>query len=247
MERSNRDADQKEENTVLINVPEEILSAMRASCAEKASVSLLGRIQGKHPGLKALTAWARDTLHPTLSLLALKTNNLFEVTFSSTEGRTHALTQSDLICEAASISFSSWKPHYDAKTQQEQDQLDFPIWMQVVDLCHVMRKESFLRNIGEHIGQVIAIDNLELYRAKLFGPRIRVMVKDLNKLPRNIAVPRLDKEGVVKHKIEYSGFPNQCGRCRSRDHQYRTAPRKKSKLLEKHKLINLHTKKRTQS
>jgi hypothetical protein len=229
MERSNWDAAQEDEDTVLINVPEDLLSAMRASCAEKASVSLLGRIQGKHPGLKALTAWARDTLHPTLSLLALKANNLFEVTFSSIEGRTHALTQADLTCETASISFSSWKPHFDAKTQQDQDQLDFPIWMQVVDLCHVMREETFLRNIGEHIGQVIAIDNSELYRAKLFGPRIQVLVKDLNKLPRNIAVPRLDREGVVKHKIEYSGFPNQCGRCRSRDHHVRNCPKKEAK------------------
>ena len=86
-----------------------------------------------------------------------------------------------------------------------------------------------MRNIGEHIGQVIAIDNSEHYRAKMFGPRIRILVKDLNKLPGNIAVPRLDREGVVKYKVEYSGFPNQCGRCRSRDHQVRHCPRKEAK------------------
>ena len=95
----------------------------------------------------------------------------------------HALTQADLTCEAANTTFSSWQPDFDAKTPQDHDQLDYPIWLQVVDLCQIMREESFLRTIGEHIGQVIAIDNSEGYRAKLFGPRIRILVKDLNNLP----------------------------------------------------------------
>jgi hypothetical protein len=229
MEHPNASPAQDDE-CVVINVPEEQLASMRKACAEKASVSLLGRIQGKHPGLKALTAWARDTLHSSLILLSIKANNLFEVTFSSIEGRTHALTQADLTCEAANIIFSSWQPHFDAKTPQDHDQLDFPIWMQVADLCQIMREEGFLRTIGEHIGQVIAIDNSDLYRAKLFGPRIRILVKDLNKLPKTIKVPRLDREGAVVHKLEYSGFPNQCGRCRSRDHQVRNCPKKDAKL-----------------
>ena len=219
----------QEDDCVVINVPEEQLASMRKDCADQASISLLGRIQGKHPGLKALTAWARDTLHPSFTMLSMKSNNLFEVIFSSTEGRTHALTQADLTCETASIIFSSWQPHFDARISQDQDQLDFPIWMQVADLCQIMRRESFLRTIGEHIGQVIAIDNSELYRAKLFGPRIRLLVNDLNNLPKTIKVPRLDREGVVVHKLEYSGFPNQCGRCRSRDHQVRNCPKKNTK------------------
>jgi hypothetical protein len=219
-------AEQHNMGPVLINVPEDLLSYMRNSCAEKASVTLIGRIQGKHPGLKALTAWARDNLHSSLLLLSLKTNNLFEVSFSTAEGRTHALTQTDLICEAANISFSSWRPHY----KQTQGQLDYPVWMQVEDLCQIMREEKFLRNIGEHIGQVIAIDNSELYRAKLFGPRIRLLVKDPNNLPKTILVPMLDREGVTEYKLEYSGLPNQCGRCRSRDHQVRHCPKRELKI-----------------
>ena len=239
MEHPNTSSAQDNES-ITINVPEELLNSMRKTCAEKASVSLLGRIQGKHPGLKALTAWARDTLHPTLLLLSLKANNLFEVTFSSIEGRMHALTQADLTCEAANITFSSWQPDFDAKTPQDHDQLDYPIWLQVVDLCQIMREESFLRTIGEHIGQVIAIDNSEVYRAKLFGPRIRILVKDLNNSPQSIKVPRLDREGVVVHKLEYSGFPNQCGRCRSRDHQVRYCPKKDAKLQRKDQAPSTH-------
>ena len=226
-------AAQDTDRKVLIKVPEDLLASLRTTCAEKASVSLLGRIQGKNPGLKALTAWARETLHPTMLLLSLKSTNLFEVTFSSTEGRTHALTQTDLTCEAANISFSSWRPHFDAKTQLANDQLDYPVWLQVVGLCQIMREESFLRTIGEHIGQVIAVDNSELYRAKLFGPRIRLLVKDLNDLPQTIIVPRLDREGEVEYSLEYSGLPSQCGRCRSRDHPVRHCPKREVKFYRK--------------
>ena len=145
MADTNKRPIQDTDRKVVINVLEELLNSIRTTCAEKANVSLLGRIQGKHPGLKALTAWAWETLHTSLVLLTLKTNNLFEITFNSTEGQTHALTQTDLSCEATTITFSSWRPHFNAKTQQEHEQLDHPIWLQVVDLCQFLRKDSFLR------------------------------------------------------------------------------------------------------
>lgn len=80
------------ERKLVVAVPEELLLTLQTTCAEKANVLLLGRIQGKHPELKALTAWAQEILHPTLALLSLKTNNLFEMTFTSPEGRIHTLT-----------------------------------------------------------------------------------------------------------------------------------------------------------
>ena len=219
-------ASNTQERTLVIAVPEEMLQSLRTTCAIKAKLSLIGRIQGKHPGLKALTTWARDTLHPSLTLLSLKANNLFEVTFSQSEGRVHALTQTDSVCDSTPIFFSSWKPHFDPKTAHAHDQLDFPIWVQIVDLCQILREDTFLRTVGEQIGQVIAVDNSEAYRAKLFGPRIRVLVRDLKTLPQSVILPRLDGEGVVKYKLEYSGLPSQCGRCRSTDHLVRFCPKK---------------------
>ena len=215
----------KPDRKLVVNLPEELLASLRSSCVEKASVSLLGRIQGKHPGLKALTAWARATLHPSLTLLSLKAHNLFEVTFSTPEGRIHALTQAELVCEQASIYFSNWKPHYDSRRSQGKDQLDFPIWMQIVDLCQILRDELILRTVGEHIGQVIAVDNSEAYRAKLFGPRVRLLVTNIDDLPQTVVLPRLDGEGAVEYNLEFSGLPNQCGRCRSREHQVRFCPK----------------------
>ena len=211
---------------VVVTVPEALLTSLRTTCAEKDKVSLLGRIQGKHPGLKALTAWARDTLHPTLTLLSLKANNLFEISFSDPEGRVHALTQTELTCETATISFSSWRLHYAVNNNQDNEQLDFPVWLQIVDLSQILRNDTFLRTIGAHIGQVIAIDNSEAYRAKLFGPRIRILVSDINNLPQSVVLPRIDGEGEVEYQLEYSGLPNQCGRCRALDHHVRHCPRK---------------------
>lgn len=98
---------------------------------EEGKRPLLGRIQGKHPGHKTLAAWARENLHPSFNYISLKANKLFEVTFSSSEGRIHTLTQNELVCESVIISFSSWKSHFDANTHQP----DFPIWVQIVDLC----------------------------------------------------------------------------------------------------------------
>ena len=219
---------------LVVTVPEELLTTLRTTCAEKAKVSLLGRIQGKHPGLKALTAWARDTLHPSLNLLTLKANNLFEISFSEPEGRIHALTQTELVCDSANISFSSWRPHFDAKTHQAKDQLDFPIWLQIVDLCQILRDDTFLRTIGAHIGQVIAIDSSEAYRAKLFGPRVRILVSEIDKLPHTVVLPRLDGDGVVEYNLEYSGLPNQCGRCRALDHQVRHCPKRDFKPRREH-------------
>ena len=121
-----------------------LLATLRTSCKTKASVSLLRRVQGKHPGLKTLTAWARETLHPSLTLLFVNANNVFEVTFSSPKGHTHALNQADLTCESASIFFLSWRPHFDAKKPQDVDSLDYPVWVQIVDLCQVLRTEAFL-------------------------------------------------------------------------------------------------------
>lgn len=215
---------------LVVAVPEELLATLRTTCTEKANVSLIGRLQGKHPGLKALTAWAWETLHPTLALLSLKTNNMFEVTFTSLEGRIHALTQTALTCEATTISFSSWRPHLDLQTQQTEDQLNFPVWVQIVDLCQILREETFLRIIGEQIGQVITIDSSEAYRAKLFGPRIRLLVRDLNNLPQVVVLPRLDGVGTVEYKLEYNGLPNQCGRCRSREHLVRNCPKHETKM-----------------
>lgn len=213
-------------NKLVVTLPEELLTTLRTSCAEKANVSLLGRIQGKHPGHKALTAWARENLHPSLNFISLKANKLFEITFSSPEGRIHALTQNELVCESAIISFSSWQPHFDVNTHQP----DFPIWVQIVDLCQILRDETILRAIGGHIGQVIAIDSSEAYRAKLFGPRIRILVRDIDHLPNTVVLPRLDGEGFIDYQLEYSGLPHQCGRCRSRDHLVRHCPRRDFKV-----------------
>ena len=97
----------------------------------------------------------------------------------------------------------------------------------------MLREESFLRNIGDQLGQVVTIDTSESYITKLFGPRIRLLVRTLHNLPHTIILPRIDREGSVEYKLEYSGLPNQCGRCRSREHQVRHCPKKENKTQQR--------------
>lgn len=112
------------------------------------------------PGIK-LSQPRLGTLHPSLALLSLKTNNLFEDTFTNTEGRIHVLTQADLTCQSVAISFSCWCPHFHSKAPHATDRLDFPIWVQIVYVCQVLKEDTFLKTIEEQIGQVITIDNSE--------------------------------------------------------------------------------------
>ena len=93
-------------------------------------------------------------------------------------------------------------------------------------MCQVLCNDTFLQTIGEQIGQVISIDNSEAYRAKLFGPKIRLLVRDLYTLPHTVVLPRLDGKGSIEYALEFSGLPNQCGRCRSREHLVRFYLRK---------------------
>ena len=97
----------------------------------------------------------------------------------------------------------------------------------------MLREESFLQLIGEQIGQVISIDNSEAYRAKLFGPRIRLLVRDIRQLPQTVVIPRLDGAGTVEYKLEFSGLPKQCGRCRAHDHLVRNCPKKPPPAIKK--------------
>lgn len=137
------------------------------------------------------------------------------------------------MCESAAIFFSSWRPHFDANLPHDTDRLDYPVWMQIVNICQVLRDDTFLHTIGNQIGQVISVDNSDAYRAKLFGPRIRLLVRDLDALPHSVILPRLDGEGTVEYTLEFSGLPNQCGRCRSREHQVCGCP--KREFLSQHK------------
>ena len=52
------------------------------------------------------------------------------------------------------------------------------------------------------------IDSSESYRAKLFGPRIRILVRDLDSLPHTVVFSWLNGEGVVEYTLEYNGLPN---------------------------------------
>lgn len=92
---------------MVAKIPYTILETLQTSCAVKASISLLGRIQGKHPNFKALTTWAKETLRPSLTLLSLISNNVFKgrITFERPKRRIHALNQAELVCDSTTIFF----------------------------------------------------------------------------------------------------------------------------------------------
>lgn len=55
-------------------------------------------------------------------------------------------------------------------------------------------------------------------------------------------LPRLDGEGSLEYALEFNGLPNQCGRCRSHEHQVRHCPKNDLYGRKKeHRLKNIHT------
>jgi hypothetical protein len=44
----------EENRKLVVKIPDPLLTTLRATCAAKVDVSLLGKLQGKHPGLKLL-------------------------------------------------------------------------------------------------------------------------------------------------------------------------------------------------
>ena len=63
------------------------------------------------------------------------------------------------------------------------------------------------------------------YRSKVSGSRICILITALEDMPQWIVIPRLDGPSMVPYKIIYRGFPNQCNRCRRRDHAVSNGPR----------------------
>lgn len=68
------------------------------------------------------------------------------------------------------------------------------------------RNQAFLRETFSSFTEVLVVDDTESYREKLSGPRVRILVEDINKLPEKILIPRLDWEGEILYDIEYSGY-----------------------------------------
>jgi hypothetical protein len=73
-----------------------------------------------------------------------------------------------------------------------------------------MHIEALFTTIGNQIDSVLFIDNLALYKGKMLGPKIWVMVEHLESIPKSMIFPRFNKEGKIELKLVYNGLPSQC-------------------------------------
>jgi hypothetical protein len=60
------------------------------------------------------------------------------------------------------------------------------------------------------------IDNLEFEKAKMLGPRIKVLVEQLSKLFQSVVLLHVDKKGDFKLQLVY--IISWCLKCRAIDH-----------------------------
>lgn len=73
---------------------------------------------------------------------------------------------------------------------------------------------KYLQDIFRAIIEILHINDLETYRAKLSELKIHILVEKLEDLPKKILLLYLDGKDEIAYDIKYSGYSNQCSRCK---------------------------------
>lgn len=123
------------------------------------------------------------------------------------------------VCEAVEAEMDDWEIDWLHTCAQG---------LQIPDLSGIFCNEADLTTIASAIGEVLDIDEREVYFTRLagpvitvgleWGPRITVAMAEIGRLPGYIRIPSLDEnnplDATIPHKILYSGHPDECLKCR---------------------------------
>jgi hypothetical protein len=75
-----------------------------------------------------------------------------------------------------------------------------------------LRTKEFLYAILSQLFEVLLIDDSECYKAKLSGPRARILTDKVEMLPKTVTIHCMDTKVEIEHTLAYSGFTKQCTR-----------------------------------
>jgi hypothetical protein len=180
--------------------------------------TVLARITGRNPGVRQLTMWARERLHRSYISFTTRANNYFEIEFDDPAGRDKTLEAQYYDLNGQTICISPWSPYFNYEKDYRHSKPNISLWVQIVDLPPFYRSKDMVHDLITAFAEVVAIDDTDSYKSKLSGPRIRIITSNVDTLPKTITLPRHDGKGDLIYELEYSGLPEQCGRCRSYDH-----------------------------
>jgi hypothetical protein len=88
----------------------------------------------------------------------------------------------------------------------------------------IFRIEEFLKEVINQFAIVVHVDNSDLYRARMLGPKIRIIPANVNELPKMITLPRIDGVRGINHELIYIGGPEECERCHKTDPSVKNCP-----------------------
>ena len=163
------------------------------------------------------------TLHKAITACALVGNGYFEVSFAIEEGVKHTLSHV-FFFEGKEVPFMPWNADFSSENPSSSTLLEHPLWLQFLGLGLPLRNETCLRILGGKYGQVLCYEDSASYLGRTAGPRIKVLVKDITKIPDRIRL-RGSTEGVFQeHKILVTGLPNQCAVCHFVGHPSKNCP-----------------------
>lgn len=184
--------------------------ALFESCRQEAEdKTVIGHLPVKSPGYKILHEWAKSVFHDSFTTIALIGNGFFEVSFATKDGVLHTLTNT-FFYEGKVVSFSTWSADFSSQKEETIDLVRFPVWAHFLGLPIYVRNEQCLRALGKRIGEILSMDLSDSWVGKTAGPRIRLLVSDINALPSTVLILGRVKGTTVEHKMTYSGLPDQC-------------------------------------
>jgi hypothetical protein len=70
--------------------------------------------------------------------------------------------------------------------------------------------ETYLHIITRKIGKVLQVELFDTYASKTTGPWVRLLVRDIEKLPQKIIIQRESLQENLEHKLLFSSLSNQC-------------------------------------
>lgn len=180
---------------------------------------VLGVMRERSPGIRRLTIWAKTKLHHSFKCLIIRDNNYIELQFTQEEGIRQTLSTYSYRVDNRELCCNPWSPYYEEDELASHKQLKTALWAQMIGLLQSLRTKEFLHQILHQTFEILLIDDGETCRAKLFGPRVRILTDNTEDLPRSVWIMRMDADSEKEYMIEYSGFSGQCSRCRSYEDQ----------------------------
>jgi len=177
---------------------------------------------GGRTSFKALHECLKLHLPTSFASTTLLTRGYFLILFDSEEVAIATKKLTTVNWSELSLSFSKFSPNFNASAQGAETLLTHTIKVQFPDLHEQFKNAKALTIMASKLREVLDIEAADSYIKRPAGPMVTVKVHDISRLAGFIRIPSMSEDAgtanTIRHRILYSGLPNQCRKCRKFGH-----------------------------